>query len=71
MAAPDTFELYIELDGIEVDCEVIWRKTPEVGVRFVSPIRKVHPRRVQIVSPARTRHEVPTLRRKPRPDHDT
>ena len=37
MSPPDTFLLIIELDGIEVDCEVVWRKQPDLAVAFVSP----------------------------------
>ena len=46
---PDTFELILDLDGIEADCEVVWRKLKEVGVRFTAT-RVVPPTRVQIVT---------------------
>jgi hypothetical protein len=48
--APDTFVLIIELDGLEADCKVVWRKSPELAVTFLAPPRKVSPRRSQVVS---------------------
>lgn len=65
ITAPDTFELIIEIDGLEASCEVISRRGSEVSVRFTSPPRMVPPRRVQVVnaiSPATP----PTLRRRPK-----
>lgn len=62
---PDTFDLLIELDGLEASCTVMWRRGDEVGVHFDAPPRKIPPRRSQVISaviPART----PSLRRKPR-----
>lgn len=46
---PDTFELIVELDGTEADCEVVWRKANEVGVRFRGAPRRLTPRRQQII----------------------
>jgi two-component system response regulator len=48
-AVPDTFELIVELDGLEVPCEVVWRKVTEIGVAFTQAPCKVAPKRVQIV----------------------
>lgn len=48
--APDTFILHIELDSVEVDCEVVWRSKNEVGIKFVSEIKSVKPSRIQVVS---------------------
>jgi hypothetical protein len=48
--APDTFELFIELDGIWVDCAVAWRKPDQIGVRFTSPIKHADPARKQVVT---------------------
>jgi len=65
MTAPDTFELIIEIDGLEAACEVVSRRGNEVSVRFTAPPRMVPPRRVQVVnaiSPATP----PTLRRRPK-----
>lgn len=61
---PDTFELIVELDGIEAVCEVVWRRGSVVGVRFLSPPRKAVPRRAQIIAPSRPASP-PGLRRKP------
>ena len=62
---PDRFELIVELDGMEAPCEVIWRKHPEMGVRFLSSPRKVPPRRMQVVTPV-VASGPPSIRRKPR-----
>ncbi|MBZ0215529.1 MAG: PilZ domain-containing protein [Fimbriimonadaceae bacterium] len=48
--APNTFVLHIELDSVEVDCEVVWRSNNEVGIKFVSVVRTVKPSRVQVVA---------------------
>jgi hypothetical protein len=64
--APDTFELIIELDGLEAHCEVVSRNANVVRVRFVSAPRIGTPRRVQVVS-AIVPAQKPSLRRKPTP----
>ena len=61
---PDTFELIVEIDGLEADCEVIWRSASEVGVRFVGAPRKAAARRVQVICPI-VPTKPPSLRRKP------
>jgi len=61
---PNTFELLIELDGLEAQCEVAWRKDKGIGVRFTSAPRMVTPRRSQIVN-ALAPQQAPSLRRKP------
>jgi hypothetical protein len=48
VSAPDAFILFIEMDGIEVDCEVVHRSEKDLGVKFVSATRSVNPKR-QIV----------------------
>ena len=63
VSAPDTFELIIELDGLEADCEVVGRRGSDVHVRFVGQPRQVAPRRVQVVD-VRGPEKV-SLRRKP------
>ncbi len=63
--APDTFLLIIELDGIEADCKVVWRKSPDLAVTFVSPPRKVPAKRAQIIA-ALIPEPKPSLRRKPK-----
>lgn len=61
---PDTFELIVELDGIEADCEVVWRRGSLTGVRFLGPPRKGEPRRAQVINPT-SPPQAPGLRRKP------
>lgn len=63
-SVPDTFVLIIELDGLEAQCEVVWRKVNFVGVKFVSPPKHTEPRRLQVVQPTGPK-AMPTLRRKP------
>lgn len=60
---PDTFELIVDLDGLEVPCEVVWRKVNLVGVRFLSPPKHREPRRLQVVN-AVVPSARPSLRRK-------
>jgi len=64
--APDTFELIVELDGIEVNCAVVARSATEVRVKFTGPIRQTAITRVQVLKATGSR-EQPSLRRKPRP----
>ena len=63
ISAPDTFILIVELDGLEADCAVVWRKGVELAVRFICPPRQVPPKRSQIVNPL-TPERAPSLRRK-------
>jgi hypothetical protein len=49
---PQRFELIIDLDGLEADCEVMWRRGRDIGVRFSAPPRKAAPRRSQSVAAA-------------------
>ncbi|MDX2155750.1 MAG: response regulator [Hyphomicrobiaceae bacterium] len=51
-AVPDTFELIVELDGLEVPCQVVWRKVSEVGVAFTGTPSHVAPKRMQVVTQA-------------------
>lgn len=66
VTAPDTFELLIPLDGMEANCEVVWRKEADIGVRFLGAPRTVAPKRAQVIN-ALVPTQAPTLRRKPRP----
>ncbi|MEM9028003.1 MAG: PilZ domain-containing protein [Pseudomonadota bacterium] len=59
---PDTFDLIIELDGLEAECEVVWRKDGELGVRFLGAPRQMSPRRKQVISPV-VGDKKPSLRR--------
>ncbi|MBU1212528.1 MAG: PilZ domain-containing protein [Alphaproteobacteria bacterium] len=60
---PDHFQLVIELDGIEVQCEAVWRKSGEIGVRFLAPPSNHQPKRHQVVT-AVVFEKKPTLRRR-------
>ena len=51
VSIPDTFELIIEVDGLEADCQVVWRKANEVGVKFLAAPRIVAAKRAQVISP--------------------
>ncbi len=62
---PDTFELIVELDGLEAECEVVWRYGKDIGVRFLSPLRHSAPKRDQVIAAARPQEKV-SLRRKDR-----
>jgi hypothetical protein len=66
VSAPDTFELIIELDGLEAPCEVVRRNGNEIAVRFLSLPRFASPKRAQVVNPL-VPPQAPSLRRKPRP----
>jgi len=61
--APGRFDLFIELDGVEVPCAVAWRRGEEIGVSFEAPPIRGTPRRAQVVT-AVTRG-APSLLRKP------
>lgn len=63
-SVPDTFMLIVELDGLEADCEVVWRKVNFVGVRFTGPPRRSGPKRIQVIQ-ATGPKAGPSLRRKP------
>lgn len=65
-SVPDTFQLIIELDGIEADCAVVWRRVNLVGIKFLSEPRHSGPKRLQVLQ-ATTPAAAPTLRRKPVP----
>ncbi len=62
---PDTFDLIIEIDGIEASCEVVWRRGNELGIKFLgAPIKTGH-RRQQVVDPIKL-NDKPSLRRRPK-----
>lgn len=37
---PDQFSLFMPLDRLEVDCQVMWRQGNFIGVRYTSPARR-------------------------------
>ena len=59
---PDTFELVIELDGLEASCEVVWRRQNEIGARFLGAPRKCGPRRFQVIDAVA--HARPSIRKR-------
>jgi len=63
--APDTFELIIDMDGLEADCRVVWRRGKEVGVLFVGGTRQIEKKRTQVVQQWSGTAK-PTLRRQPK-----
>jgi hypothetical protein len=65
VSAPDSFELLIPLDGLEANCQVVWRSGPHLGVKFLGSPRMIA-KRTQVFN-ALTPAKTPTLRRKPRP----
>lgn len=64
MMVPSHFELIIELDGFEVDCELVWRHDNEIGVRFLCPPRQRTQPRKQVIT-AVVPASRSALRRKP------
>ncbi|MGD9671063.1 MAG: PilZ domain-containing protein [Hyphomicrobiaceae bacterium] len=62
-AVPDTFELLIPSDGLEADCEVVWRRGNRLGVRFLGAVRHVAPHNKQVIYP-NVPQKKPGLRRK-------
>jgi hypothetical protein len=38
---PDQFTLFMSADRLEIDCQVMWRQGPRVGVRYASPARRI------------------------------
>jgi hypothetical protein len=65
VSPPDTFLLSVALDGLEADCQVVWRKAGEIGVRFMSKPRDVTAGRTQVVEPL-ARPGSRSLRRNPK-----
>lgn len=61
---PHHFELLIEQDGFEAECEIAWRQDREIGVHFTAPPRQTGAVRKQVVT-AVIPESRPTLRRKP------
>lgn len=67
-SVPDTFELLVELDGLAVHAEVVWRRQSEVGVRFLGAPMHEPPKRSQSISLSAGLVK-PSLRRGPRAAH--
>lgn len=65
---PDTFELYVELDGLWAECTVVWRRSDTVGVHFTSPPKVAEPKRKQVVTVSTAPTAKPSLRRNLKPE---
>ncbi len=50
VVVPEKFMLLIELEAIEVECEIAWRKKNELGAKYISAPSAVKKTREQIVS---------------------
>ncbi len=61
---PDHFNLFIEIDGVRVDCEAVWRRGREIGAKFVSEIEYSGAIRDQVLVPTLNGRKV-SLRKKP------
>ena len=61
---PNHFNLFVELDGILVDCEIIWRSGLDIGAKFVSEITHVKPTRAQKVVPTMSDRKISLRKRK-------
>ncbi len=48
---PSQFNLHIELDGFQVDCECVWREGHTYGVRFIGEKQSTKVMRNQVVQP--------------------
>lgn len=51
---PDKFRLHNEMDGYDVDCEVVRRVRNSVGVQFAGEKEYYKPKRIQTVGAARS-----------------
>jgi hypothetical protein len=60
---PDHFHLFIELDGLRADCEVVRRDGPVIGCHFISAAQSSSASRVQILRESSDRRV--TIRRRP------
>ncbi|MGF1651615.1 MAG: PilZ domain-containing protein [Hyphomicrobiaceae bacterium] len=58
---PSEFSLRVDLDAVEVDCAVVWRRPALLGCRFVSDVRRIRPLRKQCID--QPSHERTTLRK--------
>ncbi len=37
---PEQFTLFMPADRLEIECQVMWRQGPQIGVRYASPARR-------------------------------
>ena len=55
---PNSFDLIVELDGIEVSCQLVWKKGEFAAVKFLTEPKKSLPKRQQIISPYSEKEKV-------------
>ena len=60
---PRAFTLELPLDGLQVDCEVVWKNEIRYGVAFTSPMGEMPKMREQVVGMTRPGTRVPTKAR--------
>lgn len=48
---PDRFMLHVDIDGYKIECERVWQKGSECGVRFVSERLVTGKARQQVLTP--------------------
>jgi hypothetical protein len=66
VAVPETFDLAIDTDGIELPCVLAWRRGEDVGAKFTGPPVKSAPKRAQVVTALKHGQQPSSLlRRKP------
>lgn len=49
LVVPRHFRLTVEIDGMSAECELVWRRPGEIGVRFLSHPRFETPLRRQVI----------------------
>lgn len=49
IALPKEFKLHIEIDGIQLDCNLVWQKPPFAGVVFIGESKPTNLAREQVV----------------------
>ncbi|OCW57211.1 hypothetical protein AWJ14_11525 [Hoeflea olei] len=49
--APDRFTLHVALDGYKVECERVWQRGSECGVRFLGERQVIGKPRQQVLTP--------------------
>lgn len=64
---PDRFTLHVDVDGLKVECERIWQKGSECGVRFAGERIRTGSPRQQVLTPETWFTETPALRPEPKP----
>lgn len=53
LSVPKRFRLTVDIDGMSAECEMVWRKPGEIGVRFLSQPKYETPLRRQVIQMSR------------------